>query len=44
MTILAIPLYLLFELGMFLLRFLPPGNVARGIRLRDAWAKARSRG
>ena len=30
MTLLAIPLYLLFELGVFLLLVLPPARVARG--------------
>jgi sec-independent protein translocase protein TatC len=30
MTVLAIPLYLLFELGLILLKVLPPARVARG--------------
>ncbi|MCC6659832.1 MAG: preprotein translocase subunit TatC [Phycisphaerales bacterium] len=30
MTVLAVPLYLLFELGLIMLKFLPPGRVARG--------------
>lgn len=35
MLILAIPLYALFELGLLLLRLLPPSRVARGFRLAD---------
>jgi sec-independent protein translocase protein TatC len=31
MTILAVPLYLLYELGMLLLRFAPPDRVATGL-------------
>jgi sec-independent protein translocase protein TatC len=35
MTVLAVPLYILFELGLFLLRVFPPHRVARGVRARD---------
>lgn len=35
MTVLAVPLYVLFELGLFLLRVFPPHRVARGIRPSD---------
>jgi sec-independent protein translocase protein TatC len=35
MTILAIPLYLLYELGLFLLKVLPPERVARGVKFSD---------
>jgi sec-independent protein translocase protein TatC len=32
MTLLAVPLYLLYELGLILLKHLPPERVARGLR------------
>jgi sec-independent protein translocase protein TatC len=35
MTVLAIPLYLLYEFGLFLLKFVPADRVARGLRFRD---------
>jgi sec-independent protein translocase protein TatC len=35
MVILALPLYLLYELGLFLLKFFPPARVARGIKFSD---------
>lgn len=35
MIILAIPLYLLYEFGLFLLKFFPPTRVARGVKLAD---------
>ncbi len=35
MTLLAVPLYLLFELGLLLLRFFPPTRVSRGWRWKD---------
>lgn len=35
MTVLAIPLYILYELGLFILKYLPPERVARGIRPTD---------
>lgn len=37
MALLALPLYLLFELGLLMLRFLPPSRVARGF----TWAGRR---
>jgi sec-independent protein translocase protein TatC len=41
MTLLAVPLYLLFELGLLLLRFFPPARVSRGWRWRDLTNPAR---
>lgn len=35
MIVLAIPLYLLYELGLFLLKFFPPSRVARGVKFSD---------
>lgn len=35
MTVLAIPLYMLYELGLFLLKVLPPERVARGVKFSD---------
>jgi len=35
MAILALPLYLLYELGLFMLKFIPSERVARGLKLRD---------
>jgi sec-independent protein translocase protein TatC len=44
MTVLAIPLYILFELGLFLLRVFPPHRIARGVRPRDLFSSASREG
>jgi sec-independent protein translocase protein TatC len=35
MLFMAIPLYILFEFGLFLLKFFPPSRVARGVKPAD---------
>lgn len=35
MLFMAIPLYILFEFGLFLLKFFPPSRVARGVKAKD---------
>lgn len=35
LILMSIPLYILFEFGLFLLRFFPPRRVARGISAKD---------
>jgi Sec-independent protein secretion pathway component TatC len=40
MMILAVPLYLLYELGLFMLRMLPADRVARGVFVKPEPATA----
>ncbi len=44
MIVLAIPLYFLYELGLLLLKFFPPGRIARGIRVSDLTHAPKSEG
>jgi sec-independent protein translocase protein TatC len=43
MTILALPLYGLYEIGLFFLKFIPPERVARGLKPRDLITPAAKR-
>lgn len=40
LVLLAVPLVLLYELGLFLLKFLPAHRVARGVRWHVPWRRA----
>jgi sec-independent protein translocase protein TatC len=44
MVLMAIPLYILFEFGLFLLRYFPPTRVARGVKAADLVTKPEREG